>query len=136
MERKPPTPFCKAFVACRQIILDQYTGEYTLIAPTHQAVCLTFPTVVHLSIFARCTSAQGIYELELQLQDLEGEVLWRNTFQPPMECHDPLSVGLLILHNQGIYFAQPGKYEFVLLANGEEIVRDVFWARLPNQPAA
>jgi len=134
MERKPPTPLCKSFFVCRQVVLDQFTQEYVIIGPTHQVICLTFPALVTLSVFARCSSAQGAYTLELQLQDLEGNVLWRNIFDPPMECYDPLCVGILNLQNQGVFFARPGKFEFVLLANGEEVVRDVFWARLANQP--
>ena len=134
MERKPPMPMCRCFLVCRQILLDQFTQEHVLLGPTHQFVAFTFPVVADLSIYVRCTSVQGSYSLEVQLQDLEGNVLWRHQFQPPLEAHDPLMVGILNLQRLGIYFPKPGKYEFVLLANGEEVVRDVFWARLPNQP--
>ena len=71
MERKPPTPTCKSFTVCRQTFQDVFTKEYMLLAPTHQIVTIAFPTVVNVSIFARMTSVQGTYQLEVQLQDLE-----------------------------------------------------------------
>ncbi len=134
MERKPPTPACKSFTVCRHTFQDVFTKEYMLLAPTHQIVTLTFPTVVTVSIFARMTSVQGTYQLEIQLQDLEGEVIWRHRLEPPLTLNDPLAVGILNLQNLGIYFPKPGKYELVLLANNEEVVRDVFWALVPGPP--
>jgi len=134
MERKPPTPTCKSFTVCRQTLQDVFTKEYMLLAPTHQIVTIAFPTVVTVSIFARMTSVQGTYQLEVQLQDLEGEVIWRHRLEPPLTMNDPLAVGILNLQNLGVYFPKPGKYDLVLLANNEEVVRDVFWALLPGPP--
>ncbi len=134
MERKPPTPACKSFTVCRQTFQDVFTKEYMLLAPTHQVVTMSFPTVLSVSIFARMTSVQGTYHLEVQLQDMEGEVIWRHRLEPPLTMNDPLAVGILNLQNLGIYFPRPGKYDLVLLANNEEVVRDVFWALLPGPP--
>jgi hypothetical protein len=133
-ERKPPTPVCKSFVACRQIFLDQFAQEYIILAPTHQIASLMFPVVVTLSIFGRFTSVQGSYHLELQLQDLEGNTVWRQIFEQPWELRDPLAVGTLVLNNLGIYFQKPGKYEWVLFANGDEVFRDVFFAAAASPP--
>jgi hypothetical protein len=134
MERKPPTPICKSFIVCRRVIQDQFTQEFLLLGPTLETVSLTFPTVANLSFFVRLTSMQGAYHLELQLQDLEGTLLWNHRFEPPLQAENPLSVHTVNLPHPGVYFTRPGKYDFVLLANGEEIVRDVFWAVLPNLP--
>jgi hypothetical protein len=133
MDLKPPTPVCRSFTVCRQVIQDQFTQEWVLVAPTHQIASVVFPMVATVSLFVRCTSVHGAYRLELQLQDLEGEKLWNHKFDPLMESHDPLGVALLNLHHVGIYFPKPGKYELVLLANDAEVVRDVFWARLHPQ---
>jgi hypothetical protein len=133
VERKPPAPLCKAFVACRQIIQDMASKEFVLLGPTHQFHASVFPMIAGLSFFAQCTSMQGAYNLELQLQDLEGNAQWRHAFEPPWECNDPLNVAYLSLQNLGIYFPNPGKYDIVLLANGEELARTPFWARLPSE---
>jgi hypothetical protein len=134
MTLKPPTPVSKSFIVCRQVFQDVVTQEYILLGPTHQIGSFTYPLVANLSIFARCTSVQGSYKLELQLQDLEGEVMWRQPFERPLESQDPIAVAILNIQNQGIYFPRPGKYDLVLLANGEEVVRDVFWAHAGQMP--
>jgi hypothetical protein len=131
MERKPPAPLCKAFLACRQIIQDMASKEFVLLGPTHQFHAPVFPMIAGLSFFAQCTSMQGAYNLQLQLQDMEGNAHWQHAFEPPWECNDPLNVAYLSLQNLGIYFPHPGKYDIVLLANGEELARLPFWARLP-----
>jgi hypothetical protein len=134
MERHPPTPVCRSFTVCRQILQDKLTGEFVLIGPTHQIYSFTYPTVANLSVFARCTSVQGVYRLEIQLQDLEGNAIWGQKFDPPLDLNDPLAVGTLNLQNLGIFIPKPGKYDLVLLANGEEIVRDVFFALFHAPP--
>jgi hypothetical protein len=136
VERKPPNPVSKSFLVCRRIFLDSYTKEYLLLGPQHEIVATSYPIVVPLALFARWTSVQGVYDLQVQLQDLEGNVLWRENQLPPLECQDPLRVTILTLHALHVYFPRPGKYEFVLLANDEEVVRDVFWAHLPQPPTA
>ncbi|HEY1858741.1 MAG TPA: hypothetical protein VGG61_00190 [Gemmataceae bacterium] len=134
MEHKPPAPLCKAFLACRQIMQDLGSKEFILLGPTHQMYSPVFPMIGNLAFFAQCTTMQGSYNLELQLQDMEGGVQWRHAMDPPWECNDPLSVAYLTLQNMGIYFPRPGKYDVVLLANQEEIARVPFWARLPSTP--
>src|SRR6266702_268780 len=130
MEHNPPAPLCKTFLICRQLFQDNVTGEFILIGPTHQVVSPVYPMVGGLSVFAQCTSMQGTYALELQLQDLEGTVHWRHHLAPPLEHHDPLDICYLKLQNLGVYFPTAGKFELVLLANGDEVARTMFWARL------
>ena len=131
MERKPPVPLCKSFVVCRQIMQDMASKEFVILGPTHQIVSPVFPMIGNLSFFAQSTSMQGAYILELQLQDMDANVLWRHTFEPPWEHHDPLKIAYLSLQNLGIYFPKPGKFDVVLVANGEEIARTPFWAQMP-----
>lgn len=81
-----------------------------------------------LSVFARWTNAHGRYRVELQLRDMEGEALWRDVMDNPFDVPDPLLVVPLTLRHRVFHFPRAGKYEVVLLANGEEVTADVFWA--------
>jgi hypothetical protein len=135
MERKLPTPVCLNFVVCRQIVLDQFTQEYHLLGLMHHVTVLDFPTVAMLSVYVECTAVPGTYALELQLQDLEGNLHWRHPYDGPFVSQDPLLVGIIALPNERIYFPKPGKYDLIFLANGEEMGRRVFWAFLATQPA-
>jgi hypothetical protein len=120
----------KTFQFCRQIFQDTATQEYLLLGPTHQAIVPEFPAFVDLSLYARWTSVQGTYRLELQLQDLEGEVVWAAPEGAPLEGRDPLLVCVITLRHNQVFFPSPGKYDMVMLANGDEVIRDVFWAHL------
>lgn len=131
MPGKPPTPEGKSSVLCRRIIQDAMSGDYVLFAPTHLHVSPVFPCIVPLSFFGRWTSVQGCYELECQLQDLEGNLVWRLKHERPLDCRDPLLVCVLCLHNMQVFLPRPGKFDFVILANGDEVQRDVFFAQLP-----
>jgi hypothetical protein len=134
MEHKPPAPLCKTFLACRQIMQDMASKEFILVGPTHLMVSPVFPMIGSLSFFAQCTSMQGAYLLELQLQNMEGDSVWRHVLEPAWEYNDPLGIGYLSVQNVGVYFPQPAKFDLVFLANGEEVARTPFWARLPNPP--
>jgi hypothetical protein len=128
MDTKPPKPVCKAFLFCRQITQDQRTKETSLQGLTRYVMSSVYPTKTVLALFARWTSAHGDYQLELQLQDLEGNVLWREVPPTAWPMNDPLQAFDLILHNLEVEFPAAGKYDMVLLANGEEIIRDSFFA--------
>jgi hypothetical protein len=133
MARKPATPICKSFLLCRQIFQDESTGEYLLLGPTNQIVALQYPILADLSVFMHWTSAHGTYRLELQVLDLEGNIVWNNEFEDLYEATDPLKPTLIKLLHLDIPWPRPGKYDVVVLANDEEVVRDVFWAELGTQ---
>jgi hypothetical protein len=136
MERRPPKPVCKCFVACRQIFVDAIRQDYALVSVVHQLFPQRFPVVEDLSIFARWSNAHGSYTVEVQLRSLEGDVLWRQEMERPFEAFDPLRVTLISLNHLTIPIARPGKYEVALLANGEEVAADVLLVHPPQKASA
>src|SRR5262249_45946848 len=135
VDLSPPTPVCKALVVCRQIFLDEGRQDCALISPVHQVFLPRFPPEADLPVFAPWSNAHGRYAVELQLRDLEGAVLWRDVMHPPFEVADPLAIVPLTLRHRLFRFPAPGKYEVALLANGHEVIADVFLAR-PEEPTA
>ncbi len=130
MDRSPPTPLCKCFVLCRQIFIDPSRQEYTLVMPTYQVFFTQYPVMQDMSIFARWSNSHGAYDIEVQLRDLEGEILWRHLISPPFETRDPLQIWVLNLGHLPFHIPQPGKFEVFLLANGHEVASDVLIAHL------
>ena len=127
MNPKPPMPICKAFLVCRNI-----SGEtLTLIGQSNCYVNHRFPNGFPLAFFARLTGGHGDYTIEVQLQDKHGDIFWRDG--PPQSwCpKSPLETLDLTL-NLTIVFPGPGDYVLVLTANGEELGREPFAARLPS----
>jgi hypothetical protein len=136
MPPRAPTPVCKALVVCRQIFMDDARQDLVLVAPIHQVFLRHFPADEDLSVFARWTNAHGRYRVELQMRELDGTVLWRDEMPNPFEVPDPLVVVPITLRHRTFHFPQPGKYEVALLANGEEVAADIFWAHAvaPRNP--
>ena len=62
-----------------------------------------FSAGADVSIFVRLTEGNGVYHLELQLQTLEGDIVWRDGLEPALEVRDPLAIGLLDLQHRRIY---------------------------------
>jgi hypothetical protein len=120
---------------CRRIFVDRYTGDTLIFGPLHELASASFPMVAELAFFGRWLSVHGAYEISVQLQDLEGNVIWGEKQDRLLECPNPLVVTVLTLQPLHIFFPRPGKYEIVILANNQEVVRDVFWVHLPQPPA-
>jgi hypothetical protein len=132
MDSKPPAPVCHSFLICRQLFQDQASSEIIIIGPAYQLVAIQFPVIGQLSVYARVTSLHGLYILETQLRDFDGTIHWRQRFENTLECHDPLAITNITLRDLRVTFPGPGKYEFVLLANDDEVARDIFGAQFPN----
>jgi hypothetical protein len=125
MDRKPEPPICKAFLVCRQIV-----GEtLTLIGQSNCHVNRRFPSGQPLAFFARLKNGRGRYAIEVQLQDADGAVLWRDGPPAPWSPASPLDTMDITLNLVPI-FPGPGDYSLVLTANDEEIGREFFAARL------
>jgi hypothetical protein len=131
MERRP-TPVCKCFVLCRQIFIDPVRQDYTLVSPVHQVFSARYPITDDLSVFARWSNAHGAYEVEVQLRNLEGDVLWRQAMDVPFKADDPLQVWIVPLHHLAVRIPGPGKYEVALLASGKEVASDTLLAHKLN----
>jgi hypothetical protein len=129
MDRKPPAPVCKAFLVCREI-----AGRTLTLMGDNCYINRRFPNGLPMAIFARLTGGHGEYELELQLYDRAGNVVWRDGPEEkwlPTSPLDVLDVPWTIMP----IFPGPGDYCLVLAANDEELAREPFYARHPEQMA-
>jgi hypothetical protein len=134
MSRKPPIPICKAFLTCRQAIPDPKYHDLNLFGLRSYSHHHRYPAAVNVGIFARLTSAHGEYQLEIQVQSPEGEVVWKEGPPEPWTLDDPLK-NYDLRFNITLVFPKPALYELVLLGNGEEIARERFNAKLTQEVA-
>ncbi len=130
---KPPEPVCKAFLVCDRIV--DRGGDTVIVGLPDVVNARGFPCRHPLGFFARWTSAHGRYLVEVQLRTLDGEVVWREGPPEPWTMADPLRQYDVKVHAP-VVFREPGRYEFVLLANGQEVARQPFFARLKPDPDA
>src|SRR5262245_5036553 len=118
MERRP-IPVCKCFVLCRGLFVDLACQDYPIVSPVHQVFAPRYPLQEDFSVFARWTNANGSYEIEVQLRNLEGDVLCSCKSEAPFEARDPLQIWMIPLHHIPFQIPEPGKYEVAMLANGQ-----------------
>jgi hypothetical protein len=131
MDRKPPLPVCKAFLVCRQI-----EGLHLeLIGPNNCYVNRRFPNGCSLGFFAKLSGGHGEYTIEVQLHDKQGNVPWRDGPPESWRPQSPLQT-LDVMVSLIPVFPGPGDYFLVLTANGEELGREPFAARLAPQTEA
>ena len=126
---KTPVPICKSFLTCRATATDPDYRDTVLIGLRSHHEHHRYPSSVTVGMFARLSSAHGEYVIEIQVQTPEGETVWKEGPPTPYELSDPLW-DYDLLFNINLVFPQPGRYDLVLLANGEEIARERFNAVL------
>jgi hypothetical protein len=119
-----PPPIVKAFLVCDYVIHEQGTNKKSCIGIFHRIHAREFPCRHgQLAIYANITDASGEYEFRLTLVDLtDGKEIGKGT-TPPLRIPDKLSTAELSFQLQNIVFPNPGKYDFVLYANGEPVAR-------------
>jgi hypothetical protein len=126
VHRKPPQPLAQSFLVCREIFQDRQTGEYILLAPLAGAAFGAFPAAFRLSLYIKLTGAHGAYRMELQLRDQDDRLLGECSSPHPVQQDDPLATCQISWRDLVLRFPQPGKYDLVLLANGEDLSHHSF----------
>jgi hypothetical protein len=80
-----------------------------------------FPAGFRLCLYADLCGLHGSYELALELRDDELQAVWGWRWPQPIRHDNPLEPYHVILHDAIIQFPRPGRYDLVLLANGEDV---------------
>jgi hypothetical protein len=123
------------FLVCRQIYQDSRTGQHILVGPVIELFNHQFPWVVEVAAYVQLASGHGSYRPQLELQDAEGRAVWSDSFERPFEAHNPLATFAITFH-MALPVPRPGRYELVLFANGQEVVRHALKVGFPGQPIA
>lgn len=129
MKMLPPQPAVQAFVTCREMWELADSGEVVLIGPFSRVTCPAFPADVPASVYAHLTDARGRYEIGLALIDSDGMLVWRWPRTAVVEEPDPLMPHRLMLRHIRVAFPQSGRYDLILLANGQPLAQHALWAR-------
>jgi hypothetical protein len=118
-----PPPLVQAFVVCREIFEDTRTKEFILIGPHCERKPVSYPARFPMPLYVLLTAGHGIYDLDLQLRDGEEQVLWKWRCPNPITLLDPLKWHRIVLFEAVMEFPRPGRYNVVLVVNGEDLAR-------------
>jgi hypothetical protein len=120
LTRKPSLPSPQAFLIGRKVYEDRYRRAFVLVKPADSIALPSFPAGCCLSLYLYLVGGHGVYTLALELRNAEGEAVWRYQWPEPIRYADPLVPCMVALHDTTIPFPAPGRYDMVLMANGED----------------
>ena len=111
----------QAFVACREIIQDQYTSTFLLVGPFQEIALDTFPAQFCLSLYVELLGETGTDGLDVQLRDGDGQVVWQEPWPESPGAAEPGMAVPSALDDVTVPFPRPGRYDLVLRAKGQEL---------------
>jgi len=129
-----PPPKCKAILLCDQVIVDARTGHYTAVGIFDE-----FPTVAYpgktrsFVIYLQLTSGIGSYAITLEILDLTDGTRIASARGPSIHFGDRSAKAHMIIEVPPLRLAHSGVYDFVVLANDQEIDRQQFSAPSPEE---
>jgi hypothetical protein len=132
MREKPPPPLAQAFVVCREIYEAPTSKELALVAPFTGITLPRYPARMRFAVYAHLTAARGRYAMTLRLEDSEGQVVWAWDLPSPVEEADPLLSRRIALYDIVVEFPRPGRYNLIMLANGDALAQHILVARLAS----
>ena len=116
-----PAPQVQAFVVCREITRDPQTGEIVITGPVSHVPITEFPADIRLAVYAHATGSHGTYRLAFELRAADGDTVWRWQPVDPLHHADPLVPMQITFDELRVLVEEPGRYDLVLLAAGDEI---------------
>jgi hypothetical protein len=125
---KPP-PRCKAILLCDQAIVEAVTGKVSLIGIFDRFALRKFPGPIRpFTAFLQLTDGIGKYNITIEVHDLREDKVLARAPIVAMEFKDRAAKANLMIPVPPLLLKHAGGYDFVVLADGQEIDRQQFLA--------
>jgi hypothetical protein len=138
-----PPPKCKAILLCDQTIVEAVTGKVSIIGIFDNWNIPQFPTLIRpFMAFLQLTDGVGKYAVSVDVHDLQADqIIAQARVAEAVFPERRVKVNLMI-SVPPLPLSHAGSYDFVVLADGQEIDRQQFQAiqitggppNAPNQP--
>jgi hypothetical protein len=124
--QKPP-PKCKALLLCARAVTDPGTGTTDLFGVFDTVFARRLPAPSPpFTAFASLTDGHGDYRLAVEVYDLADGAQVAGADGPVASFPDRFSRQNLFINLPPLRLAHEGRYDFVLLADGQEVERTTF----------
>ena len=129
-KRGKPPPKCKAILLCDQVIIDSLTGKPSVIGIFGGFNAPSFPgQTAPFTAFLQLTDGIGEYQITIEILDLQEEAVIARAQGPPINFPDRAMKMNCFIAVPPLPLAHAGRYDFVVLADGQEIDRQQFLAQ-------
>lgn len=142
-KRKPkpvatkPSPVCKAILLCDAILADPFSQKASLIGIFERFIIDEFPGTTRLFfVYVNMTNGIGSYKIGMEVTEIDqGTPIARIDELAKMEFADRWTRNILFIPVPQIPLPRPGKYDFIVYADGHEVDRQTFEAvQRPGEP--
>jgi hypothetical protein len=131
-KRKKPPPKCKAILLCDQTIIEAVTGKMSIIGTFDNWYLPRFPCPTRpFMAFLQMTDGVGEYTITVEVHDLVADQIIAQAPPARMAFPDRTAKQNLIIPVPPLLLQHAGRYDFVVLADGQEIDRQQFMAQQP-----
>ena len=132
---KKPPPHCKAILLCDQVMLDAVTRKTSLIGVFDSFFLRQFPGKTHqFCVFLQLVDGIETCVLTADVQDLHDNAILGRLMQLQVRFADRNNKLNLNVGPVTMQLPHSGAYDVVLMADGQEIDRQRFEARLFPEP--
>ena len=132
-----PPPKCKAILLCERTIIEAGTGKISLIGLFDAFIVASVPgTTAPCTVFLHLTDgvADHEYQITIELHDLSDGTVIAKAGGPKVQWKDRFAKLNLFIPVPPLRVQHEGKYDFVVLANKQEIDRQTFGVKVPPTP--
>ena len=124
-----PQPSCKALLLCETTVIEAGTGNISLINITAKIPIFGFPgQTIPVEAFLQFTDAEGRYEVVVEIRDCQDDSVLARAVGAGIEIEDRNATCNILIPVPSLTLQHAGPYDFVVLANGQEIERQQFFA--------
>ncbi|MFL5243034.1 MAG: DUF6941 family protein [Gemmataceae bacterium] len=131
---KPP-PKCKAILLCDTVIVDAISQKPTMVGIFGGFNVPGFPGYTSpCNAFLQLTDGIGTYRITVEVRDLRDDLVVGRGEIAELVFQERAAKHNLIIPVPPMQLQHDGLYDFVVLADGQEIDRQQFGARGPGGP--
>jgi hypothetical protein len=132
-QRGKPPPKCKAILLCDVVIVDAMTGKPTIVGIFSGFNVPGFPGYTSpCNAFLQLTDGIGTYRITVEIRDLRDDLVIGRGQILELDFQERAAKHNLIIPVPPVQLHHDGLYDFVVLADGQEIDRQQFVARVPG----
>jgi hypothetical protein len=134
-QQKPP-PKCKAILLCDHTIIEAGTGKISIIGIYDNWHATQFPCVTRpFTAFLQMTDGIGRYAISVEVHDLQAGQIIAQARIAEVIFPERVSKVNLMIPVPSLPLQHAGSYDFVVLADGQEIDRQQFQVvQVPGGP--
>lgn len=132
--RKKPLPRCKAILLCDCAIIEQGTGNVSIIGTFTHFRLQKFPGLSRpFTAFVQLTDGIGAYDIVVEIHDLEKDTILAKAEGIGINFPEKLGRINVIIPLPSLPIHHAGEYDFVIHANQEVVERQKFTAIAPPE---